>query len=87
MTSFDLLVIAMRGEVAEVASGGSLLDSIPAPILWALVVFAGLFGLVLFFAFAKYGNLWVQAFSSGASVGIFDLIGMHLRKVKPAQFV
>ena len=51
------------------------------------LVFAGIIGLILVFAFAKYGNLWIQAFSSGANIGIFDLIGMHLRKVKPEQIV
>ena len=56
-------------------------------VIGALIVFASIFGLILVFAFAKYGNLWIQAFSSGASVGIFDLVGMHLRKVKPEQIV
>lgn len=56
-------------------------------VIGALVVFAAIFGLILVFAFAKYGNLWIQAFSSGANIGIFDLIGMHLRRVKPEQIV
>lgn len=56
-------------------------------VIWALIVFGAIFGLILFIAFAKYGNLWIQAFSSGANIGIFDLIGMHLRNVKPEQIV
>ena len=53
----------------------------------AVVVLLALFGLILVLAFLKYGNLWIQAFSSGANVGIFELVGMHLRKVKPDQIV
>ena len=60
-------------------------------VTWILIragfFFLVILGLILFFAILKYGNLWLQAFSSGANIGIFDLIGMHLRKVKPEQIV
>ena len=31
----------------------------------------------------KFGSLWIQAMSSGAPIGIFNLIGMSLRRVNP----
>ncbi len=56
-------------------------------LIGAGVVLLLIFGLILIIAFAKYGNLWLQAFSSGAKIGIVDLVGMHLRNVKPEQIV
>ena len=60
-------------------------------VTWILIMagtfFLIIFGLVLFFAMVKYGNLWLQAFSSRANVGLFDLIGMHLRNVNPSHIV
>ncbi len=32
--------------------------------------------------FANYARLWVQSFSTGAGIGIFDLLGMTFRKVR-----
>jgi uncharacterized protein YqfA (UPF0365 family) len=33
--------------------------------------------------FAKYINLWVQAYFANANVGLFELVGMTFRKVNP----
>lgn len=41
---------------------------------------------VLFFTFVPVG-LWISALASGVKVGIFDLIGMRLRRVAPARIV
>lgn len=41
---------------------------------------------VMFFYFVPLG-LWIAAMSSGAGVGIFQLIGMRLRRVSPASIV
>ena len=41
---------------------------------------------VLFFSFVPVG-LWISALASGVKVGIFDLIGMRLRRVAPARIV
>lgn len=76
---FDFLILAFQ-ENAEGFEWEPLL-------IGAGVVLLLIFGLILIIAFAKYGNLWIQAFSSGAKIGIVDLIGMHLRKVKPEQIV
>jgi uncharacterized protein YqfA (UPF0365 family) len=41
---------------------------------------------VLFFIFVPVG-LWISAIASGVKIGIFDLIGMRLRRVSPAKIV
>jgi uncharacterized protein YqfA (UPF0365 family) len=50
-----------------------------------------LLGLVVLFVFMvlvfKYFNLWIQSITTGAGVGMFDLIGMTLRKVNATVIV
>ena len=53
-----------------------------AIILVALVVL-----LVAFVVFARYFRLWIQSVTTGAGIGIFDLLGMTFRKVNPAVIV
>lgn len=50
-------------------------------ILIGIAVVAGLVALVLAIALGSFLNLWIQAFTSGASVGIVEMIAMRLRKV------
>lgn len=53
----------------------------------ALLIFGGflvLVGLVVFFIFARYFRLWIQSVTTGAGVGIWDLLGMTFRKVNPS---
>lgn len=50
-------------------------------IITAIVVF-----LSLFFSFVPVG-LWISAAASGVKVGIFNLIGMRLRRVIPSRVV
>jgi len=42
--------------------------------------------IIIFFIFVPIG-LWISAIASGVKVGIFDLIGMRLRRVAPAKIV
>ena len=77
----DSLILALQPAAQD---GDFNLQSLAILVGIVLLV---IFGLILIFAFAKYGNLWLQAFSSGAKIGIVDLIGMHLRNVKPEQIV
>lgn len=44
-------------------------------------------GLVFLVIIARYFKLWIQSFSTGASIGIFDLLGMTFRKVSPRVIV
>jgi uncharacterized protein YqfA (UPF0365 family) len=45
-----------------------------------------LFALALFFSFIPIG-LWISAFASGVKIGLGTLIGMRLRKVRPARII
>lgn len=59
-----------------------------AQILTIVGVFALIIvGLVALVIFAQYFKLWIQSFSTGANIGIFDLIGMKFRKVNPRVIV
>ncbi len=54
---------------------------------FALLIFLLLFIVVVvvfaFIIFAKYFNLWIQAKTTNASIGLIELIGMTFRKVNP----
>jgi len=47
----------------------------------------GVIALVLVYFMASFFSLWLQALFSKASVGIFQLLGMRLRKVNPRMIV
>lgn len=55
-------------------------------ILW--IVLLGIIGLliILFFVFVPIG-LWVSSLAANVRVSIFNMIGMKLRRVKPAKIV
>lgn len=55
--------------------------------VYALVAIGVLVGIVFLFFFGSMFGLWIQALSAGAGVGIFELIGMKLRKVDPRVIV
>jgi uncharacterized protein YqfA (UPF0365 family) len=46
-----------------------------------------IFGLLLFAVFARYFRLYIQSVTTGAGIGIFDLLGMTFRKVNPTVIV
>ncbi len=57
-------------------------------IIVIVVSFGALiFGLIVFAVIAKYLRLWIQSVSTGANIGIFDLLGMTFRKVNPRVIV
>jgi len=45
------------------------------------------FALIALAVFARYFRLWIQSKTTGAGIGIFDLLGMTFRKVNPAVIV
>ena len=52
-------------------------------IIVALIA-AVIFGLVVLAVFARYFRYWIQSKTTGAGVGILDLLGMtHLEKYSP----
>jgi uncharacterized protein YqfA (UPF0365 family) len=57
-------------------------------MLFIVVVFAVLvFGLIVFAVLARYFRLYIQSITTGASIGLFDLMGMTFRKVNPSVIV
>lgn len=65
-------------------------DVVSDLIGWAILVAIGiaiLIGLGLVLALTSVGKLWVQAFTSGARVGLLQMMAMQIRKVSPAQIV
>ena len=53
----------------------------------ALGLVAIVIGLVVFAIFARYFTLWIQCVTTGAGIGIWDLLGMTFRKVNPRVIV
>ncbi len=57
-------------------------------IITIVVIFIGLFfGLIVLAVFARYFRLWIQSKTTGAGIGILDLLGMTFRKVSPTVIV
>ena len=53
---------------------------------WGLIVALAVFG-GLFFVFSRYFALWLQAYVSGARIGLLSLLLMSLRNVNPKVIV
>jgi len=51
------------------------------------VLFAFLIGFAFLAVFFRYFKLWIQSVTTGAGIGIFDLLGMTFRKVNPTIIV
>ncbi|MEX2559188.1 MAG: flotillin-like protein FloA, partial [Pirellulales bacterium] len=57
-------------------------------VVWVVGLFAILVVALVFFAiFARYFRFWIQSVTTGAGIGIFDLLGMTFRKVNPTIIV
>jgi len=56
-------------------------------IIWAAIGLAILILLGFVAAFISVGKLWIQAFTSGARVGLLQMVAMKIRKVSPKQIV
>ncbi len=52
-----------------------------------IFVLAGILGMALMVLFIKFFGLWFRALLSGAPVGLGNLVGMWIRRVKPSQIV
>jgi uncharacterized protein YqfA (UPF0365 family) len=53
----------------------------------AVIFLVLIFALFAFVVFARYFRLWIQSVTTGANIGIFDLLGMTFRKVNPTVIV
>jgi uncharacterized protein YqfA (UPF0365 family) len=56
-------------------------------ITWIIILVVGFFVLIALAVFARYFRLWIQSLTTGARIGIFDLLGMTFRKVNPTVIV
>src|SRR5215470_5577693 len=57
-------------------------------VLWIVATIVVLIAALIFFvAFARYFRFWIQSVTTGAGIGIFDLLGMTFRKVNPTVIV
>ncbi len=56
------------------------------PILLVVIIILAIIFLTLFFSFVPLG-LWISARASGVRIGIFQLVGMRVRKVVPSRIV
>jgi uncharacterized protein YqfA (UPF0365 family) len=52
-----------------------------------VLVVLGLIALIFLLLFFRFFNLWIQAWLTGANIGIFDMVGMMLRKVNYTMIV
>jgi uncharacterized protein YqfA (UPF0365 family) len=72
--------------ITTVSFNGSLYKMAAQVTLIGMLVL-GVVALVLVYFMASFFSLWLQALFSKASVGIFQLLGMRLRKVNPRMIV
>ena len=69
------LLAQRQGGAGNVLSGNTL---------WLVLLFGALIVALAFFAiFARYFRLWIQSVTTGAGIGILDLLRMTFRKVNP----
>jgi uncharacterized protein YqfA (UPF0365 family) len=54
-------------------------------VLGIVIVF--IFAIIFLVFVTQFFNWWIQSITTGAGIGIFDLIGMKFRKVSPAVIV
>ena len=64
----------------------AMLDGGLTPLIIAAIAIAVVCFIILFFSFIPLG-LWISAAASGVRVGLFTLIGMKIRKVRPARII
>lgn len=57
------------------------LAAVPDALIWVGIGIVGLIALVLFIFLAQFLNLYIQALTSNARVGLLDMVGMKLRRV------
>src|SRR5438045_7751178 len=66
--------------VAQGGGGGPLSNN---TVLLVVLIGALIVALAFFAIFARYFRLWIQSVTTGAGIGILDLLRMTFRKVNP----
>jgi uncharacterized protein YqfA (UPF0365 family) len=57
------------------------------PVYLIVAMVLGILGLIMVFLFIRFFNLWIQCVLAGAGIGLLDLVGMQLRKVRAETIV
>ncbi|MGE5676423.1 MAG: flotillin-like protein FloA [Pseudomonadota bacterium] len=55
-------------------------------VIYVVTLFVIILGLTIFLSFVPLG-LWISSLAAGVNVGIFNLVGMRLRRVVPSRIV
>src|SRR3984957_3155412 len=55
--------------------------------IYVLIIVLAIVGIVMLTIVGKFISLWFQAFVSGTPIGLFNIIGMSLRKIPPRIIV
>lgn len=55
-------------------------------VFYVVVLFVIILGLTIFLSFVPLG-LWISSLAAGVNIGIFNLVGMRLRRVIPSRIV
>jgi len=55
-------------------------------LFYVIVLFVIILGLTIFLSFVPLG-LWISSLAAGVNIGIFNLVGMRLRRVVPSRIV
>lgn len=55
-------------------------------VFYVVVLFVIILGLTIFLSFVPIG-LWISSLAAGVNIGIFNLVGMRLRRVIPSRIV
>ncbi len=76
-------LLALTGAAsAALAQGTSGSSGGPLDVIWVVgAVILGLVALIVFIFLLQFFNLYIQAYTSNAKVGMLDMVGMKLRKV------
>jgi uncharacterized protein YqfA (UPF0365 family) len=77
--------IPSRSHFPEIALNS--MNQLVTVILSVVAIFAFVFCLIFLAVFYRYFWLWIQSVTTGARVGIFDLIGMLFRRVDARTIV
>lgn len=65
-----------------------MMDLLRNPTVWIVLTIAGIIVLLTIFAIvARFFRLYIQSITTGAGIGIFDLLRMTFRKVNPTVIV
>ena len=84
----SLALFAQVGKAKDKADKADAFDKFDPQIIWIIVAaIAALIFLIFLFIFFSFIRLWIQGLLTGANIGIFNLVGMKLRKVNYEMIV